>query len=90
MKIANRFGNHCSFEVVSVERDAVTIRDLVRGRSVTNDAEHVIEQLVKSGLLTEERKLFYYDTTGTLDEILWEPPSRFVGFAPGPREENRP
>ena len=73
----------CSFEVVRVERDAVTIRDLNRGKSVTNDAERVVAQLRAFELLTPGRRLFYYDSMGDLDEIVWNE-CGVVGFKPGP------
>jgi len=52
--------------------------------TVTNDAEAVVEALTSQGYLPEGRRLFYYDSEGTLDEILIKD-GRFVGFAPGPR-----
>jgi len=75
----------CKFEVVTVERDAVTIRDIGHGQmTVTNDAENVVAELVKSDLLPPGRRLFYYDSAGELDEMLLHN-GRFAGFAPGPR-----
>lgn len=77
-------GGHCSFEVVLIEAEAVTIRDLNRGgKSVTNDAAHVVEQLRAVGFLAPGRKLLYFDSDGELDEIVWEGVSE-VGFRPGP------
>lgn len=74
---------HCSFEVVMVERDQVTIRDLNQGhKSVTNDAEHVVRELRRAELLVPGRRLFYYDSDGNLDEILWE--GGEIEFRPGP------
>lgn len=73
---------HCSFEVVLVERDQVTVRDLNRGKSVTNDAAYVVRELLKAELLVPERRLFYYDSDGNLDEILWE--GAEIAFRPGP------
>jgi hypothetical protein len=75
---------HCSFVVESVERDAVTIRDLnLGGRSVTNDAAHVVEQLRAVELLPPGRKLYYIDSDGELDEIVWTEDGA-VAFMPGP------
>ena len=78
--------HHCSFEVVSAERDAVTIRDLnLGGKSVTNDAAHVVEQLRAVELLKPGKKLFYIDSMGELelDEIVWEGVAE-ISFRPGP------
>ena len=76
---------HCSFEVVSVSPEAVTIRDLDIGKSVTNDAEHAVQQLLAADLLVPGRKLFYYDSDGELDEIVWE--GFEIWFRAGPRSE---
>lgn len=48
-------------------------------KTVTNDAENVVETLIKAGLLTEGRPLYYFDTEGQLDEILIED-KHFIGF----------
>lgn len=62
------------------------IRDLNRAgsMSVTNDAEAVVADLIEQGRLTEGRRLLYFDSCNTLDEILVRE-GRFAGFAPGPR-----
>lgn len=53
-------------------------------RSVTNDADNVVADLVAAGRLPSDRRLFYYDSEGQLDELLVKD-GRFAGFAPGPR-----
>lgn len=53
-------------------------------RSVTNDAEKVVADLVASGDLPPGRRLFYYDSEGQLDELLVRD-GKFAGFRPGPR-----
>lgn len=86
----SRSGLHCSFEVVSVEREAVTIRDLdLGGKSVTNDAAFVVEQLRAVELLPVGRRLLYYDSEGNLDEILWDEKRGVTGFKPGPLRGKR-
>lgn len=78
---------HAIYEVV--EASPLTIRDVGpwgTRMSVTNDAEHVVEELWQNGAIQRGGgRLFYYDTEGTLDEILVSPDGRFAGFAPGPR-----
>lgn len=71
---------HARWEVVSIDAEVYTIRDVghVIGRSVTNDAEWVVEQIVPE---LGGRRLFYYDSMGDLDELLVRD-GRFVGFAP--------
>ena len=47
--------------------------------TVTNDAEHVVANLVKAGKLPEGRRLFYFDSDGQTDEIVVKD-GRFAGF----------
>lgn len=61
----------------------LVIRDLNAGRSVTNDAERVVRELWEQGRLFNERRLFYYDSEGSLDELVHDE-GTFVRFAPGP------
>lgn len=49
-------------------------------RSVTNDAENVVRRLYEQRFLADGRRLLYYDSDGSLDEILHES-GRFIGFA---------
>ena len=55
-------------------RFPLVIRDLCKRNfmTVTNDIENVVEYLYAENLLTPERKLYYYDTKGDLDEIVHE------------------
>lgn len=73
-----------------LERDRpgepLVIRDLNGKKSVTNDAEHVVDELQAGGLLTPGRRLFYYDSTGRLDEIAWTAETGFAGFRMLPKE----
>jgi len=50
----------------------IFIRDIGHnsGRSVTNDAEYVIEQLYSLEEITDETRIFYEDSGGEIDEIL--------------------
>lgn len=76
------------YEIVSnTPGSTLVIRDIghMDHRSVTNDAENVVADLVANGFLLAGRRLFYYDSMGQLDELLIKD-GRFVGFAPGPRE----
>jgi hypothetical protein len=69
------------YAIVSVKGGVVTIRDLNIGRSVTNDAEAVVEELVARW---GDQRIMYYDSSGQLDELLHRG-GQFTGFAPGPR-----
>ena len=54
--------------------------------TVTNDAEHVVKELVAKGLLPPGRQLHYYDSNGARDQILIKD-GKFAGFAPIPKQE---
>jgi hypothetical protein len=65
------------------------------GRSVTNDAERVVEDLRRAGYDLERCRVISRDTLGTWDELVVEL-GRFVGFRPlrlrllrFPRERDR-
>jgi hypothetical protein len=73
--------------VKNVPGEPLVILDRNLGNmSVTNDAEAVVESLTREGLLPTNRRLFYYDSDGQLDEIIHKD-GEFVGFAPGPQKE---
>lgn len=78
------------FVIIPSESDQskLTIQDVghVDGITITNDVEAVVESLTREGLLPADRRLFYYDSEGQLDEITHKG-GVFVGFAPGPRKE---
>lgn len=69
-----------SFDVVIADQDAVVIRDLGTGMSVTNDAEGVVDNLLADGKLKPGMRLHYYDTQGELDELEFDA-SGFTGFS---------
>lgn len=75
--------SHANFEIVSSLPDRVIIRDLGGAMSVTNDAEWVVSQLVDESFPgPSNRRLFYYDSMGDLDEIVIVL-GKFYAFAPG-------
>ncbi len=77
-----------SFEVVCNQPGGyLVIRDIGGDGylTVTNDAEGVVKKLVKLELLTDDKRLLYYDSDGQLDEILVED-GEFSGFAPAPKD----
>lgn len=83
MKTANfRIEHAGTFEVV--------IRDIGpwdEHPTVTNDAEGVVARLIKAGDLQRGQRLFYYDSEGRFDEIIFRD-GRFVTFRPGPSENS--
>lgn len=85
--------NRSKYEIVGVDHGApsgdftaVIIRDIghTDHKTVTNDAENVVADLVNDGKLLPGMRLYYYDSEGQLDEIKVKD-GRFAGFAPGPR-----
>ena len=56
--------------------------------SVTNDAEAVVEDLWNKGKLSNHRQLFYYDSSGDLDELV-HTHGIFVRFQLGPNRKMR-
>ncbi len=51
--------------------------------SVTNDAEAVVEYMLKNGTIKPGMRLLYYDSTGSLYELKFDEKG-FAGFALGP------
>lgn len=64
--------------------NVVIIRDLGpwdQHPTVTNDAENVVQELIKAGILTENKRLFYYDSEDELSELIVKD-NKFLGFGP--------
>jgi hypothetical protein len=73
-----------NFEVMAdVAGKPLVIRDVGpwdQFPTVTNAAEAVIEELTRKGLLSGGRRLLYFDSEGSLDEILISSDGHFQGF----------
>lgn len=66
-----------SFSITEIKDDRVVILDNnLGGRSVTNDAENVVEYLYN---VYGNRRIFYIDSEGVLDELRHNK-GEFVGF----------
>jgi hypothetical protein len=66
-----------SFSITEIKDDRVIILDNnMGGKSVTNDAENVVEYLYN---IYGNRRIFYIDTEGILDELRHNK-GEFVGF----------
>jgi hypothetical protein len=74
-----------NYDLVHTEttRERLLIRDLGGGMTVTNDAEAVVRELTMAGLLWPGRRLLYYDSAGSCDEILHDGEGHCAGFWPG-------
>ena len=83
-------GRNANFDILeNIPGSPLIIRDVGPWNkcfSVTNDAEGVVELLVKSGFLDNNRRLFYYDSENDLDELVIKD-GKFVGFLPVSKEE---
>lgn len=68
---------HAIYEIVESEstKQILVIRDMCAPfKSITNDAEWVVDQLAQSGRIVFGMRLLYYDTYGDKDEILLRMP----------------
>ena len=77
-KTPRRDPYHAQWKILRSTDTAITIEDTghTTGRSVTNDAEYVVEQLAP---ILFGRRLLYFDSMGELDEILIQN-NQFAGF----------
>lgn len=53
----------------TVEQDVICIVDNDDGRSVTNDIENVLADLVKDGVRLRGRRVIYRDSQGVWDQV---------------------
>lgn len=70
----------CQFQIVHETNEFVFIVDLDGKRSVTNDAEKVVQYFHK---IIPQKRIMYRDTQGRWDELLHDKHGNFLGFAPG-------
>jgi hypothetical protein len=61
--------------------NVIAIIDHDQGRSVTNDAENVIADLLAQGFDLSRYLVIYKDTRGIWDQILVDRTGRFAGFS---------
>jgi hypothetical protein len=64
-----------------VHGSVIAIVDHCGGKSVTNDAENVIADLVRQGFDLSKYQVIYQDTRGIWDQILVDSTGRFAGFS---------
>jgi hypothetical protein len=65
----------------TVHGNVIAITDHDAGRSVTNDAENVIADLVAQGFDLARYLVIYRDTRGIWDQILVDCTGHFAGFS---------
>jgi hypothetical protein len=75
--------NHAEFSIEAETPDYIFIADTghTHARTITNDAEFVVETLVRENAL-RERRLFYQDSEGQIDELA-HTGKRFLEFHAG-------
>lgn len=74
------------FRVLEVSFLHVLVEDMSKDyncMSITNAAESVVERLWQKGYLDNEQKLFYIDSGGIIDEIIYQAPHTVLQFAAG-------
>ncbi len=71
-----------SYTILKIEPGYVLISDNDIGRTVTNDAERVVSNLYNSGIINDNKILYYIDTEGRVD-ILKHKGEEFTGFESG-------
>jgi hypothetical protein len=73
------FGNERSSYTVETRGDVICVTDLDRGRTVTTDADRVIDDLVECHGSLVGKRVIYRDSMGVWDEIVVSD-DRFTGF----------
>ena len=74
---------HAKYTIHAVEESYIYIQDIgTCDRSVTNDAEWVLARLAEEYGLNN-RRVFYMDSMGQIDEITHNGGGHFTGFKPG-------
>jgi hypothetical protein len=68
------------FTIISSEKNMTVIKDRNDGsKSITNDAEAVVKDLLRIALITPGDRLLYFDSDNVLGEILFNEDG-FIGF----------
>ena len=65
----------------AVHGNVIAITDHDGARSVTNDAENVIDDLTRQGFDLSRYHVIYRDTRGIWDQILVDRTGHFAGFS---------
>jgi hypothetical protein len=65
----------------AVHGSVIAIIDHDEGRSITNDAVNIIDDLTRQGFGLTKYRVIYKDTSGIWDEILVDRTGRFAGFS---------
>lgn len=64
---------------IELHGDVIALRGYGGGKTITNDAENVVADLVRAGFLNPTTRVIYLDSCAVWDELLVRH-GRFVGF----------
>ena len=81
MKFKSRIQEPRSVYSRTVHGNVIAVIDHDQGRSVTNDAENVIADLVAQGFDLSRYLVIYRDTRGIWDQLLVDRTGHFAGFS---------
>jgi hypothetical protein len=81
MKFKSRINEPRSVYSRTVHGNVIAIIDHDEGRTVTNDAENVIADLIAQGFDLSRYLVIYRDTRGIWDQLLVDRTGHFAGFS---------
>ena len=81
MKFKSRIPDPRAVYSRTVHGNVIAIIDHDQGRSVTNDAENVIADLIAQGFDLSRYLVIYRDTRGIWDQLLVDRTGHFAGFS---------
>jgi len=78
---------NADFDFVDIADNYILINDIGNHKevmSITNDPESVLQRLTGAAEdILKGRRLFYIDTNGRVDELLYNESGKFVTYNPG-------
>ena len=81
LKFKSRVAEPRSVYSRAVHGNVIAITDHDEGKSVTNDAENVIDDLARQGFDLSLYRVIYRDTRGIWDQMLVDRTGHFAGFS---------
>jgi hypothetical protein len=71
--------HNAKYFIETEDKHTLTITDIGDGQSVLNNITDVVKELYENNLL-KGRRLFFYDHTGRLDEIMYDEKGKYRGI----------
>ncbi len=84
MKSRSLINVRAKYTILEDTPDRILIQDCGIGMSITNDAEAVVADLIKRGLVTTGKIILYQDTENNVDRLVHDG-TKFIAFGPGAR-----